>query len=109
MKRGEVWVFAGGGDYTGRPRLAVILQADQFADTQSVTICAFTSTILSAPLARPLVAPNQLNGLDQPSQLMADKIMTVRRTRLHAHLGRLDDEDMVRLERAILVFLGLAG
>ena len=109
MKRGEVWVFAGGGDYTGRPRPAVILQADQFADTESVTICAFTSTILSAPIARPLVEPSQLNGLDAPSEPMVDKITTVRRTRLRSRLGQLADEDMVRLERAMLVFLGLAG
>lgn len=109
MKRGEVWTVAGGGDYTGKPRPAVIVQDDHFEATASVTICAFTSDPTEAPLFRVPVPPSDENGLRDQSSLMVDKITTVSRLRLGSRIGRLGDEDLVRLNRAILVFLGLAG
>src|SRR5437868_7914003 len=109
MKRGDVWTVAGGGDYTGKPRPAVILQDDRFDGTNSVTVCAFTTDPTDAPLFRVFVEPSEMNGLDAPSRLMADKITTVRRARLGMQLGRLDDDDMGTLARAVLVFLGFAG
>ena len=109
MRRGEIWSVAGRGDYMTKPRPAVIVQDDVFDATDSVTICAFTSDPTEAPLFRVLVEPSSENGLEQPSRLMADKLTTVARTRLGKPLGRLADQDMVRLKRAILVFLGMAG
>src|SRR5256885_15109601 len=109
MTRGEIWTVAGGGDYLGKPRPVVILQDDRFDATDSVTVCAFTTDPTDAPLFRILVEPNDLNGLDSPSRVMVDKITTVRRTRLGARIGRLGDEDIVRLNRAVLVFLGFAA
>ena len=109
MKRGEIWTVAGGGDYTGKPRPALILQDDRFEATDSVTVCAFTTDPTEAPLFRVLVEPDEVNGLEAASRLMADKITTVRRSRLGERLGRLREEDMVRLNRAVLVFLGLVG
>ena len=108
MRRGEVWTVAGGGDYTGKPRPAVILQDDRFDATDSATICVFTSDPTDAPLFRVLIEPSETNGLEAASRLMADKITTVRKTRLGVCIGRLDDEDIVRLNRAVLVFLGFA-
>jgi mRNA interferase MazF len=108
MKRGEIWTVAGGGDYTGTPRPVVILQDDRFDATDSVTICAFTTDPTDAPLFRVPVEPNERNGLTIPSRLMADKITTVRRTRLGTRVGLLDADDMVRLTRAVLVFFGFA-
>lgn len=109
MRRGDVWTVAGGGDYTGKPRPVVIVQDDRFESTDSVTVCPFTTDLVAAPLFRVEITPSDLNRLSEPSRLMADKIATVRRGRLREHIGRLDDEDMVRLNRAILVFLGFAG
>ncbi len=109
MKRGEVWIVAGGKDYAGKPRPVVILQDDRFDRTDSVTVCAFTTDPTDAPLFRLLVKPSESNGLRAVSRLMVDKITTIPRTKLGAHVGRLDDEDMVRLNRAVLVFLGIAG
>jgi mRNA interferase MazF len=109
MKRGEVWTVAGGTDYAGKPRPAVILQDDRFSETRSVTICGFTSRDDDAPLLRLPVIPNERNGLRQASRLMIDKVTTVPREKLGQRIGRLDDEDVVRLNRAVLVFLGLAG
>ncbi len=109
MKRGEIWTIAGGGDYTGKPRPAVIIQDDSFDATASITICAFTTDPTQAPLFRIPIEPSEKNGLRAPSRLMVDKITTVSKDRIGSQIGRLDDEDMVRLNRAILVFLGLAG
>lgn len=109
MKRGEVWTVAGGGDYAGKPRPAVILQDDRFDATASVTVCAFTTDPTEAPLFRLPVEPSERNGLREPSRLMVDKITTVPRARLGQRLGRLDDADMARLNCAVVVFLGIAG
>lgn len=108
MKRGEVWTVAGGADYAGKPRPVVILQDDSFDATDSISICAFTTDPTDAPLFRLAVAPNDRNGLRALSRLMVDKITTVPKSKLGARIGRLDDEDMVRLNQAVLVFLGLA-
>ncbi|MCH8214199.1 MAG: type II toxin-antitoxin system PemK/MazF family toxin [Proteobacteria bacterium] len=107
MKRGEVWTVSGAG-YAGKPRPAVIVQDDRFDATASVTVCVFTTDATEAPLFRLPVTPSDRNGLRSVSRLMVDKLTTVSKERLGERIGRLDDEDVVRLNRAILVFLGLA-
>ena len=107
MLRGEIWTVSGGQDYAGKPRPAVILQDDSFDATASITICAFTTDPTEAPLFRLPVEPNGRNGLRSASRLMVDKITTVPKAKLGQRLGRLDDEDITRLNRAALVFLGL--
>jgi len=109
MRRGEIWTVAGGKDYAGMPRPVVILQDDRFDATDSVTICAFTTDPTDAPLFRLPVEPNERNGLRAPCRLMADKIATVPKSKVGSRIGRLDDADILRLNRAVLVFLGLAG
>lgn len=109
MRRGEIWTVAAGGGYAGKPRPAVIVQDDAFDATSSVTICAFTSDPVQAPLFRIVVDPTDQNGLAQRSSLMVDKLTTVRRDRLGEPIGRLSDEDVVRLNRAMMVFLGMGG
>ncbi|MDE2165122.1 MAG: type II toxin-antitoxin system PemK/MazF family toxin [Alphaproteobacteria bacterium] len=109
MKRGEIWLVAGGSGYAGKPRPAVIIQDDCFDATDSVTVCAFTSDPTNAPLFRLQVSPNDRNGLHLPCRLMVDKITTVAKSKLDRCIGRLDSEDLVRLNRSILVFLGMAG
>jgi mRNA interferase MazF len=109
MKRGEVWTAAGGPDYAGKPRPVVVLQDDRFEDTASITICPLTTNPADAPLLRPRVVPTDRNGLKSPCRLMVDKVTTLPRTKLGNRIGRLDDPDISRLDRAVLVFLGLAG
>lgn len=109
MKRGEIWTVSGGKDYTGKPRPAVIVQDDRFDATRSVTICAFTSDPVDAPLFRVPVGPDEGNGLKTASRLMVDKITTVPKAKLGKRIGRLGDRDLLRLDRAMLIFLGLAG
>jgi mRNA interferase MazF len=109
MRRGEIWTVAGGKDYAGKPRPAVILQDDSFDATDSITICAFTTDKTEAPLFRLAVQPNERNGLRAACRLMVDKITSVPKSKLGDRIGRLDDEDVVRLNQAVLVFLGLAS
>lgn len=109
MRRGEVWTVSGGQDNAGKPCPAVILQDDRFDATPSITLCALTTDTTEAPLFRLPVAPTDGNGLKRVSKLMVDKITTVPKTKLGDRIGKLADEDMARLNRAVLVFLGLAG
>jgi mRNA interferase MazF len=109
MKRSEIWIVAGGSDYAGKPRPAVILQDDTFEATASITVCPFTTHLVDAPLIRIAVDPTRQNGLAVVSHVMVDKITTVAKSKLQKRVGKLADEDMIRLSRAALVFLGLAG
>lgn len=109
MKRGDIWTVAGGKGYAGKPRPAVIVQDDSFDATGSITICAFTTDETEAPLFRLAVEPNERNGLRATCRLMVDRITTVPKARVGSHIGRLDDEDILRLNRAVLVFVGLAA
>ncbi|MCW5731465.1 MAG: type II toxin-antitoxin system PemK/MazF family toxin [Alphaproteobacteria bacterium] len=105
---GEFWTVFGGNDYLGKPRPVAIVQDDSFDATDSVTICALTSDPTEAPLFRLPVTPNERNGLRAVSRLMVDKITTVPKSKIGERIGRLDDEDMVRLNQALIVILGLA-
>jgi mRNA interferase MazF len=108
MRRGDIWTVSGGKGYAGKPRPVAILQDDRFEATDSVTFCAFTSDDTEAPLFRLAIEPTELNGLRMTCRLMVDKITTVARSKVGVHVGRLDDEDILRLNQAIIVFLGLA-
>jgi mRNA interferase MazF len=109
MNRGEIWTVAGGGDYAGKPRPVVILQDDAFDQLDSVTICPLTSDPTDLPLFRIAAAPSDGNGLRALSRIMADKVTTIPKAKLGARVGRLADQEMLRLNRAVVVFLGLAG
>jgi mRNA interferase MazF len=108
VRRGEVWT-ATSGVYATRPRPVVSVQDDRFDATDSVTVMPMTTTLLEAPLLRVPVEPTATNGLKQVSQVMIDKITTTRRVRVRDQLGCLSREDLVRVERSMLVFLGIAG
>ena len=103
-----MWTVSGGADYAGKPRPAVVIQDDRF-DTDSVTLCPFTTDPTEAPLFRLTIKAAPANGLGTDSRLMVDKVTTVRRTKLGDRIGALGDADLVRLNRALVVFLGIAA
>lgn len=108
MRRGDLYTAATRGAYTGKPRPVVIVQDDRFDATASVTVCPLTTNPIEAPLVRiPLDATGN-TGIDRPSQIMVDKVTTMPRANVCDRLGRIPDADLVRLDRALLVFLGLA-
>ncbi|MFM7229523.1 MAG: type II toxin-antitoxin system PemK/MazF family toxin [Cyanobacteriota bacterium] len=108
MKRGELWTMAGGSGYASKPRPVVIVQDDAFTARDSVTVCLITTDISDLPVFRIPLEPTDTNGLRLVSRLMVDKVTTVPRNRLGLCIGQLTAEDLLRLNRALLVFLGLA-
>ena len=109
MNRGEIWTASAGSGYVGKPRPVVIIQDDRFDATTSVTVCAFTTDPTDAPLVRLLVEADENTGIRESSRLMVDKITTIPHAKLGERVGQLSDDDMIRLSRALVVFLGLAG
>jgi mRNA interferase MazF len=111
MRRGDLVTIAGrvGGDYEGKPRPALVIQSDDFPETDSITVALLTSVAIDAPLIRIRIDPTPANNLRQTSWIMIEKIATVRRKNIGAVFGRLSDAELVQLNRALPVFLGLAG
>lgn len=108
MRRGDIHVAAARGAYSGKPRPVVIVQDDRFDATNSVTVCPMTTEPVAAPLMRIPVESTATTGIGQPSWIMVDKVVTLPRASLRDRVGRLTDTDVVRLNRALVVFLGLA-
>lgn len=105
--RGDFVTIAMPGDF-GKPRPALVVQADPFDEHTTVTVLLVTSTLVNAPLFRITVQPSGGNGLQKPSQVMVDKAMTVKRDKLGQAFGRIDADAMVEVERCLAVFLGIA-
>lgn len=107
MMRGDLVTIAVQGDF-GKPRPALVIQADAFGEHASVTVLPVTGTLIAAPLLRITIQPNAGNGLRQASQVMIDKAVTVKRDKLGHVIGRIDANVMVEVERCLAVFLGIA-
>lgn len=108
MRRGDLVTIALRGDY-GKPRPALIIQSDFLPETDSVLVCLLTSTSRSATLYRVPLPANEDTGLRAASQVMLDKIMTVRRDRCGPTIGRVDDATMLTLGRLLTFVIGAAG
>jgi mRNA interferase MazF len=108
MRRGDVVIVALPGDF-GKPRPALIIQSDLFNETHpTLTVLPLTSEIRSAPQFRITVEPSPTNGLQRISRIMVDKPMTFRRDKIRVPLGRVDDATMLRVGRALAVWIGIA-
>ena len=107
MRRGDLVAIALQGDH-GKPRPGLVIQSDLFDEHPSVTILPVTGEIRDAPLFRITVKPNEGNGLRKPSQVMVDKLQTLPREKIGETFGRLGDDDMLAVNRALAVFLGFA-
>lgn len=108
MNRGDLVTMAARGHYSGKPRPALIVQADLFSELQSVTVCLLSGELVDAPLLRLTVEPTEANGLSAPCQIMVDKIVAVPRERIGYRIGALEREAMVRVDRSLALFLGVA-
>jgi mRNA interferase MazF len=107
MKRGDLVNIAVQGGF-GKPRPALVIQSDNFDRHATVTVLLVSSALVDAPLFRITVPPTPGNGLQKPSQIMADKAMTVKRDKIGAAFGSLDSIHMLEIERCLAVFLGIA-
>jgi mRNA interferase MazF len=108
MTRGELWI-ASGGAYASKPRPVLIIQEDHIATAESFTVVALTTHSTNAPALRIPVPASAVDGLPRDSEIMVDKITTIRRSHLAVRIGTLPRPLMVTVERAMMVFLGLAG
>ena len=96
------------GVYSGKPRPAVVVQADRWLQAHpSVTLCPLTSTLRQAPLVRIAVEPSGRNGLHKPSQLMVDKLFTVPAEAVGEVVGQLEPQVLVDLDLALRSWLEL--
>ena len=107
MRRGDLVTVALQGDL-GKPRPALVIQSDLFDAHPSVAILPVTGELRVAPLFRIAVTPGERNGLTKPSQVMVDKPQSIAREKIGEVIGRLDDETMLAVNRALAVFLGFA-
>ena|SRR5690348_6728499 len=107
MRRGDMVTVAMAGDF-GKPRPALVVQSDLFDDLPSVTLCLVTSELHPLPIFRITIDPSSENGLRRVSQVQVDKVVTVRRERVGGVIGRLDDATMLKVNRSLAVFIGIA-
>jgi len=107
VRRGDLVTIALQGDF-GKPRPGLVIQSDLFEEHPSVTVLPVTSELREGPLFRITVLPDEKNGLKKPSQVMVDKSQTVPRDKIGETFGRLDDDVMLSVNRALAVFLGIA-
>lgn len=107
MRHGDIFTVVIQSDY-GKPRPALIIQSDLFSEHPSITILPITSDRREgAPLFRLNVEPDAGNGLRLPFQIMVDKAQTVRRDKIGDRIGRLTDEQMVAVNQALALWVGL--
>lgn len=106
LRRGTLVTIATTGDF-GKPRPALVIQADRFREQATVTVLPVTSTRVDAPLFRIPVQPSDGNGLHNASQVMVDKAITVKWDKMGPVIGQLDEDTMVAVDRALAVFLGI--
>ncbi len=105
MKRGDLVTVSLQGDY-GKPRPALLVQSDLLVDLDSVVICPVTSELRTAAF-RVTVEPTNNNGLKALSQVMVDKLSTLPRAKISGAFGRLEDERMRAVDRALLLVVGV--
>ena len=105
--RGDLVTIALAGDF-GKPRPALVIQANQFDEHTTVTVLLISSTLVEAPLLRVIIVPDSSNGLEKESQVMIDKAMTIKREKIGPVFGRINPDTLMEVERCLAVFLGIA-
>jgi mRNA interferase MazF len=109
LRRGDIVTVADrSGEFTGKPRPTIVLQNPLFYETATVAVCPVTSLAVAAPALRISVVADAATGLEQPSWAMIDRLGTIRRRRIGRRIGRLDDATLLAIDRALVVFLGIA-
>jgi mRNA interferase MazF len=107
IERGNIVICALSGDY-GKPRPAVVIQSDLFNPTHpSITLCPITSHLIDAPLFRITLTPSELTGITLTSQIMIDKVTTIKSEKITKKIGKISSEEMVKLNDALKLWLSL--
>ena len=109
VKRGEIWTASGAPGYGSKPRPALIVQSDVLTETDSILTCGFTAQPDNERYFRPQIVASSDNGLGRTSHVMTEKLTAIPRAKLGKRIGKLTDEDMEAVERALHLVLGFAG
>lgn len=107
LQRGDIVTVALSGDY-GKPHPALVIQSNNFMEHTSITVLPITSTIVNAPLLRISLEPDDKNHLEKISQVMIDKIMTVKKEKIGKPVGSIQGKVLREIERNLILFLGIA-
>lgn len=107
MRRGDIYTAATGSGYGSKPRPVLIVQADAFHFTTKTLVALIGSPVEGAAAIRVAVDPDETNHLKRPSEVMVDALLPVRPDQFGRHVGRLSDVDMLKVDRALMVFLGI--
>jgi len=91
----------------GKPRPALVVQADHFASLSTVVVLPVTSTLLELPLVRVTIEPLPATGLRQRSQVMISRPQFVPRARLGPVIGSVDAATLLEVTRRLAVLLGI--
>lgn len=106
VRRGDLVTVVTSGDY-GKPRPALIVQGDVYAEHPSITVLPLTSELHDLPLLRITIEAGEGNGLRLRSQVMVDKATTITRAKIGNRIGQLDEAALGSVDRALAAFLGL--
>ena len=107
MRRGEIYYIVPPRAF-GKQRPALVIQAGLFlANAPSVAFCLFTGSVEFINPVRILVNPTMTNGLDQPSLIQVDKIVTVETDRIRNRIGFITPAQLARVDAALKLWLEL--
>ncbi len=109
-RRGEMWIVnwnpARGSEQAGR-RPALIVQNDIGNEKAPTTIiAAISSTVRIYPMNVEVRPPE--GGVERASSIKTSQILTISKERLEKRLGRLNEDKMDEVDRAIKLSLSLA-
>lgn len=106
VSRGDLVTVALQGDF-GKPRPALVIQSDVFHALPSITVLPVTGDLRDVALIRVRLTPDDINGLDKTSDIMVDKPQSIARERIGSVIGRLTQDQMQPVNRALAEFLGI--
>ncbi|QQR38128.1 type II toxin-antitoxin system PemK/MazF family toxin [Devosia rhizoryzae] len=108
MRRGDLVVVVLSGNL-GKPRPALVIQSDLYAETAGVMVVPFTSHIDAEIAFRIIIEPSASNGLRERSQLMVDKVTTLPRDKVGKIIGILDNAAIQQTSAQLSLLLGLVS
>jgi mRNA interferase MazF len=107
LSRGDVVAAIVPGDF-GKPRPVVIVQAGPYLESHaSVTVCPLTTHLTGLRMFRIMIAPDENNGLNEPTEVMVDKVSSLRRERIATSIGKLAPSDMRAIDTSLRGWLAL--
>lgn len=113
VRRGEIYYAELNpvvGSEQGGTRPVLVVQNDignQYSPTTIVV--AITSQISKGKLPTHVEIRSERSGLERDSVILTEQVRTIDKTRLKKRISMLDDEDLMKVNVALEISLGLTG